>query len=222
MKEHDLPESIEFRDEYLEFATRQRRDDREHLDFAQKPLAPPIRLLDPALRCVGPAMRFEIELAVPHRHGIASRVCERGLSMQRVAERRRRCVPRLRKPLAPRRAARPLDLRRIRSPAAISPAIRLQVCPRAAMIEPFDVVARGGEICGKEIAVVVVTRREVRKHLGAVETSPAEAEMREAIRVRPDDLVRDECVEPRLRHDLRQTRRESKGVRQIEDALSGR
>ena len=59
----------------------------------------------------------------------------------------------------------------------------------------------------------------MRENLRAVKTAPTESHVRELVGLAPAHLVGDECVEPCLRHDLRQACWKSERIGQIQEPL---
>ena len=112
-----------------------------------------------------------------------------------------------------------LNLLRSWPTATVAEAERLQVHGNTCAILFHQVPDTVLKFLGLNRAVVIVPRRQVRENFRAIKTTPTERHIGELVCLAPTHLVRDECVEASLRHDLRQACRKSEGIRQVEKAL---
>ena len=104
-------------------------------------------------------------------------------------------------PSSVRDAARELEHVAVRSAAAVPETERVERAIDGAVGRALDALR---DLVDGDDAVVGVARREVRQQAAAVEAFPPERRVREAVRVVPRQLLRDERAHAGARGDLRQ------------------
>ena len=192
VEQQDAPQPVELR---LPAAVAAQRVER--LRILQRPLAAPVAALHRGLRRVRAAVVLEVELA--HDRPQIPRV-----GREVVEERIRRPQLRLRQPGEVAHPPQPLEHLRGRPAAAVAVAEDQQRVARARMI----LVRRHGaaQLGHGRLRVVRVGGREVREDLAPVEPLPGERmalRRREAV---PGEFLREEAVDAREAHELRELR----------------
>ncbi len=167
------------------------------LGLAQEPLAPTVADLGARLAGQRAAVHLEVQLAVPHR----DRGTSRGLGLDRVEELRHRAQPHLRQPVEIRHPVGPAEHLPGGTTATVAVAVGHQAPVAPGVLA--EVALGVAHLLGRDHRVVGVDRREVGEHLAAVEATPAERRVREAVLLVPAELLGDEAVAPAGAEDLR-------------------
>ncbi len=178
---------------------------RPQLGLPQQVFAAAVALLGLGLAGEGGAVQFEVQLADPDgRLGVLGLgLLEEGLRGL---------------PLDRRRAFEVAQPGRLGdhlaggAAASVAPAGRGEGVPGDSLV--LEVLRRVGDLAALHGAVVGVYGREVGEDPGAVDALPAEGVVRELVRLRPGDLLRQQVLGAGRLDDLRQSGREPEGVRE--------
>ena len=192
---------------------------RQRLAKPQHAFRAAIGFFDPCLTGVGATVQLQIELAIPDLDVLAITPHRALRLVQVLTERMHALLLHTRQTITACADVGALNLLCGWPAATIAITERLQVHRNARTVLFHQVLHAVLKLLGLDRAVVVVPRGEVRENLCAIKPAPTKGDVREFIRLAPAHLVGDECVEPCLRHDLRQAGWKSKCIGQVQESL---